>query len=31
MLTDGTTAIVAIVHDNKVYVGNGKQTTICAC
>jgi hypothetical protein len=24
MMTDGTTAVVAVVHDGKVYVGNGK-------
>jgi hypothetical protein len=25
MMTDGTTAVVAVVHDGKVYVGNGKR------
>lgn len=25
MLTDGTTAIVAVIQDSKVYVGNGKS------
>lgn len=27
MLTDGTTATVAIIHDSKIYVGNGMHVT----
>ena len=23
MLTDGTTAVVAVIHDGKIFVGNG--------
>jgi hypothetical protein len=28
MLTDGTTANVAIIHDSKIYVGNGKNKSL---
>lgn len=30
MLTDGTTAVVAVIHDGKIFVGNGIYVPVAA-